>query len=179
MYNLTTTSKIIVGTEHIYQQTGREYAEEADKPSDVHHFENQLQKIFKKCKCDQNVNLIVSQDLTFWNSMVEGRLESIAGIINLFILMLIESLGGKTYNGQQSKGVLILGWMCIGQVCLVYVLVVLLKFVYIPHLECELKNNKSQGFMLLGEIHKGRKKLSDLQLEQILDLLSFFEQKSN
>lgn len=76
----------------------------------------------------------ITQDLAFWNGMAEGRLESIAGIVNLFILMLIESLASKTYNNGDSNGVLILGWISIAQVCLFYLLVAIVKFGYVPRL---------------------------------------------
>ena len=74
----------------------------------------------------------ITQDLGFWNGLAEGRLESIAGILNLFILMLIESLASKTYNNGDTNGVLILGWISVAQVCLFYLLVAIVKFWSVP-----------------------------------------------
>lgn len=65
------------------------------------------------------------------------------GIINLFIFMMMDTLGGRILNGPTSDGILYLGWFGVGQVCLLYLSVVIVKCFYLPRLEQELKNNKS------------------------------------
>jgi hypothetical protein len=82
----------------------------------------------------KNVKVCLLKDLVFWNGLAEGRLESMAGILNLFLLMLIESLGSKAYNGSDSDAPVILGWISVAQVGLAYLLVVFVKFWYVPRL---------------------------------------------
>lgn len=70
--------------------------------------------------------------------MAEGKLETISSCINLFVLLLIITLGGHLYNGANTNGPEVLGWIMIAQVCFFYVLVALVKFVYMPSIEREL-----------------------------------------
>lgn len=70
--------------------------------------------------------------------MAEGKLESIASTVNLFVLLLILSLGGHNYNGKGTNGPEVLGWICVSQVCLFYLLVAIVKFKIVPSIETEL-----------------------------------------
>lgn len=70
--------------------------------------------------------------------MADGKLETISSCGNLFILLLMITLGGHLYNGPNTDGPKVLGWICVAQTCFFYLLVLLVKFVYIPSIEREL-----------------------------------------
>jgi hypothetical protein len=75
------------------------------------------------------------QNLAFWNAMADGRLETISSCINLLVLLLLLTLGGTLYNGKTTNGAWVLGWIMIAQVGFFYLLVLLVKFIYIPSIE--------------------------------------------
>ncbi len=54
------------------------------------------------------------------------------------VLLLIITLASTKYNGPETKGPEVLGWIMIGQVCFFYVLVLIVKFFYIPSIEREI-----------------------------------------
>jgi hypothetical protein len=70
--------------------------------------------------------------------MVDGRFETISNCTDLFILLLVITLGSTTYNGTGTNGPYVLGWICVAQVCFFYLVIVLIKFLYIPYIEREL-----------------------------------------
>lgn len=117
------------------------------------------------------------KNLAFWNGLADGRLESMAGIMNLFLLMLIESLGSKLYNGPDSNAPVVIGWISVAQVSFAYLLVVIVKFCYVPKLQAEVMQNKNEGFMVLSSIHKRKRQLADLKLQEIEVLLELFSQR--
>jgi hypothetical protein len=67
--------------------------------------------------------------------MVDGKLESLSSCINLLILLLILSLASPAYNGPDTNAAEYLGWICVGQVGLVYVLIICIKLILIPWIE--------------------------------------------
>lgn len=69
--------------------------------------------------------------------MADGKLETITGAVNLFILLLVITLGGSTYNGN-TNGSYVLGWLCVSQVSFFYLLILFVKFRHIPALERDL-----------------------------------------
>lgn len=87
--------------------------------------------------------------------------------------MLVFTLGGATYN-KNHTGVTVLGWICVGQVLLTYILVFVIKLVVIPRKEVELKENCSDPFILYNDVYKGKKTfkvLSFYELKSIMDII--------
>jgi hypothetical protein len=70
--------------------------------------------------------------------MVDGKLESLSSCVNLFILLLIFTLASPAYNGPETNGAEVLGWICVAQVCLFYTIIFAIKFGLIPCIESEL-----------------------------------------
>jgi hypothetical protein len=87
--------------------------------------------------------------------MVEGKMETLSTIVNLFILLLIITLGGTLYNGAKTNGSYVLGWICVFQVCFFYIGLIYIKFRYIPSIERKLKSMIFEGFRLYASIEKG------------------------
>lgn len=67
--------------------------------------------------------------------MAESKMETICSAINLMVLLLIITLASTTYNGPETDGPKVLGWIMIAQVCFIYVLILIVKFAYIPYIE--------------------------------------------
>jgi hypothetical protein len=70
--------------------------------------------------------------------MAESKLESISSSINLMVLLLIITLASTKYNDPGTNGPEVLGWIMIAQVCFFYLLVLIVKFAYIPSIEKEI-----------------------------------------
>jgi hypothetical protein len=70
--------------------------------------------------------------------MADGKLETIAGITNLFILLMIITLASTTYNGLGTNGANVLGWISVSQACFFYLLIAFIKFKLVPSLEKDL-----------------------------------------
>jgi len=81
--------------------------------------------------------------------------------------MLMLSLASKAYNGPDTNGTVVLGWISIAQVCFAYFSVIIVKFCYLPKLEEMVNRNKSQGFIILSDVHKRKKQLTNLTLEEL------------
>ncbi len=42
------------------------------------------------------------------------------------------TIGSEAYNGTGTNGGNVLGWICVVQVCFFYLLLLIVKFLYIP-----------------------------------------------
>jgi hypothetical protein len=84
--------------------------------------------------------------------MVEGKIETFSSIVNLFILLLIITLGGSLYNGVETNGAYVLGWICVSQVSFFYMVLIYIKFRYIPSIEEKLASMNPEGFRLYASI---------------------------
>lgn len=76
--------------------------------------------------------------------------------MNLFILLLVLTLGGKTYN-HTTAGAVALGWICVGQIVFAYFLVAIVKVCVIPRKEKELRSLSAEGFILYKPLYAGKK----------------------
>lgn len=99
--------------------------------------------------------------------MADGKLETLSSCVNLFNLLLILTLGSTAYNGPDTNGAEVLGWICVAQVCLCYMIILAIKFGVIPCIESELQKNNSEGFSLYYSIENHKQTIKDLSLHQL------------
>jgi hypothetical protein len=99
--------------------------------------------------------------------MVDCKIETLASIVNLFLLFLMVTLGGPLYNSANSNGVYALGWIAVSQVVIFYLLLIYIKLRLIPSIERQLESSFYEGFKLYSSIHYNKKQIRNLEVNEL------------